>query len=569
MFDIRDFFGMLPITMEKFFTYKILGIIVVVMPVVLLTTSPTVYGAKKPQTARPRQYGYCPPLYNLQCKYHCYINQTSNYTLTYQDAVDLCQSINATMPTIRSAGEQRCLERYLSGTWYSIWLGLSIAENPNSAGQHGWQWADTKVKYGGFTKWSIGEPRPSTVSDPRECAEMSAVVGQWRATDCDTFRYGVLCETPSLPFPDMTTTAAAVTESEPENPEDDETTTVTTTVTTATTTNATTTSTTVTPPTTTETSTTTAATTPANTTQISGNTTAMTSLQFTDNPNVKGNVSAMFTDAILDFITSALMFTHRKPNSTTKHNVQHSQNVSVIINNSTDFNATLTESTTTPILSLNKAVDISTVATTVSTTARAATSDGFVLPTDLPVFDTNAKPTMVTTTAAPSVSSVSQNLSPNVSPTSSSFSQLSPGSPTLSPMSPSVQCFTMDRFTLECRRGHLNISETNMELISATTAVYNGDNSFDCRTVQFNLHRWILEQLGVRERRSMNDMVRIVCSRGSFDVSDQRPGLSDTTSIEFATNLSAKCMTYFTAFIEYMIRVYRSLQDAEKKDGEQ
>uniref|UniRef100_A0A8D2LRQ8 C-type mannose receptor 2 n=1 Tax=Varanus komodoensis TaxID=61221 RepID=A0A8D2LRQ8_VARKO len=112
-----------------------------------------------------------------------YLNSTYRILkkpLKWQEAVLLCESLNATLTSVMEPYTQAYLTQAVSSMSASLWIGLS-----NEEGRRSYTWfTDESLSY---TNWQDGEPQHLV-----GCTYMDAD-GAWRTASCDTKLQGAIC----------------------------------------------------------------------------------------------------------------------------------------------------------------------------------------------------------------------------------------------------------------------------------------------------------------------------------------------------------------------------------------
>uniref|UniRef100_A0ABM5GR70 C-type mannose receptor 2 isoform X1 n=1 Tax=Pogona vitticeps TaxID=103695 RepID=A0ABM5GR70_9SAUR len=113
-----------------------------------------------------------------------YLNSTYRFLkkpLTWQEAVLLCESLNASLANVMEPYTQAFLTQAISPVWSPLWIGLS-----NEEGQRSYMWfTEESLSY---TNWQDGEPQQIV-----GCTYMD-VDGTWRTASCDTKLQGAICK---------------------------------------------------------------------------------------------------------------------------------------------------------------------------------------------------------------------------------------------------------------------------------------------------------------------------------------------------------------------------------------
>ncbi|OQV16102.1 hypothetical protein BV898_09738 [Hypsibius exemplaris] len=163
-------------------------------------------GAEFPPERGPS--GYCPEGFFAGCTNRCY--KIFNSTATWSVANAACNSINATLASIRDEGEQDCLNDYVVGTGlpYTLWIGL-YKTGPNQK----WNWINGAALH--YFNWGPGvspsEPNtefcgfllngPGPWASPKPYwhdALCDKPTNSWSADASVSYNPGYICETQAI-----------------------------------------------------------------------------------------------------------------------------------------------------------------------------------------------------------------------------------------------------------------------------------------------------------------------------------------------------------------------------------
>ncbi|XP_055332443.1 uncharacterized protein LOC129584321 [Paramacrobiotus metropolitanus] len=136
---------------------------------------------------------------------------------------------------------------------------------------------------------------------------------------------------------------------------------------------------------------------------------------------------------------------------------------------------------------------------------------------------------------------------------------------TMQPPVVEIPSYLLTPFNVTCRRGNVNVSEPDLDLVDSLVMVFDGDNTLYCRLILNDLHSWILARSGkTREKRASDyEPVKVDCSRGNLTISSVDPGTSESTDLVFRTGGSKACITMYREFLTYIGGFYRSGRHAE------
>ncbi|XP_077169931.1 C-type mannose receptor 2 [Paroedura picta] len=122
-----------------------------------------------------------PPAANATLSYLGNVYRILTKPLTWQEAVLLCESFNASLANVMDPYTQAFLTQAVSGARTPLWIGLANVEERRS---YVW-FTEESLSY---TNWQEGEPQRVM-----GCAAMDAD-GMWRTADCSTKLPGAICQ---------------------------------------------------------------------------------------------------------------------------------------------------------------------------------------------------------------------------------------------------------------------------------------------------------------------------------------------------------------------------------------
>jgi hypothetical protein len=105
---------------------------------------------------------------------------------------------------------------------------------------------------------------------------------------------------------------------------------------------------------------------------------------------------------------------------------------------------------------------------------------------------------------------------------------------------------------ISCNQGQHSISEVDPDQSKATSIAFNGDNSARCRILQHDIHSWAMEYSDAQ--RASNSAVVINCSNGYSTISDLNPSSSEAMSAVFTGDNSFNCRKMLNDLHRYLLQ---------------
>ncbi|XP_055352529.1 uncharacterized protein LOC129598577 [Paramacrobiotus metropolitanus] len=110
---------------------------------------------------------------------------------------------------------------------------------------------------------------------------------------------------------------------------------------------------------------------------------------------------------------------------------------------------------------------------------------------------------------------------------------------------------------INCTNGVVTFSERGVAATKATTVLVHADQSFRCRNVIYDVHRYIVRQETTKiesaSRDGWSESVVAVCQKGQVVLSDGNPDVSLATTLEYHSAPNALCRKAFYGLLNFVM----------------
>ncbi|XP_055328780.1 uncharacterized protein LOC129581615 [Paramacrobiotus metropolitanus] len=153
------------------------------------------------------------------------------------------------------------------------------------------------------------------------------------------------------------------------------------------------------------------------------------------------------------------------------------------------------------------------------------------------------------TTTTPTSVTTSQSKETTAPPTQLFTTPMSPQSSSVTPVS--QYCEFGPAIITRCSNGTVTMPAVHPDLSEASDAVFDGDNTYLCRTHLRNLHAWLLEQAArTVPHQPPHSFTTVSCQRGALQFSASDPDTAQSTGLQFrAATVDLKCRIIFAGFL--------------------